>query len=135
MEGRYRLELGLHLEPPADVPTRIAALWGDALLAHHQAEDRVAKKCADELHALGSQHADTAALRHAATIHAMVAIGQQQPVIALSRFEDALRLAHRAGDDWLVTTSLLNVGLGQLNTDCLQAARSTLAEAISRTNA
>jgi predicted ATPase/DNA-binding XRE family transcriptional regulator len=131
-EGRYWLELGLHMEPPADEQLRMTALWGNAMLAHHQGEDDVAEACAKQLHALATRRGDDTALRHAATMLGMVAISRQDAADAVVEMRRALELAAGLDDEWIHATSWLNLGLGLLSDGAVDAARAAFGEALRR---
>jgi non-specific serine/threonine protein kinase len=132
IEGRHWLELGLRLDPAADDETRMTALWGTAMLAHHQGDDAAARERALELQELASRRGDNAALRNAATILGMTAIAGDDPTRAVAEFERALELAATVDDEWIRATSHLNLGLGRLNAGELDAARAALGEALRR---
>ena len=131
-EGRHWLELGLGLEPAAGDRTRMTALWGDAMLAHHQGDDVVAHQCAEQLDELAGDRGDDAGLRNAATIRGMVAIAGDRSERAVSEFRWALRLAAGLDDPWIEATSYLNLALGLLNAHAVDEARSALGEALTR---
>jgi predicted ATPase/DNA-binding XRE family transcriptional regulator len=130
-EGRRWLEIGLSLGAPATDETRMTALWGIAWLAYHQADDDAAEVAATELEQLAFRHGDEAAHRNAATIRGMLAISRDDSALAVRLLEKALDIARRLGRDWILATSLLNLGLGYLSGGATDRARAVLAEALA----
>jgi predicted ATPase/transcriptional regulator with XRE-family HTH domain len=130
-EGRRWLEMGLSLSPPAIERTRMTALWGNAWLAYHQADDQASDEAAEELEQLALRHRDDAALRNAVTIRGMVALAREHSHDAVELLDEALRIARRLGHTWILATSLLNLGLGYLGADNIDRTRVVLAEALT----
>jgi predicted ATPase/transcriptional regulator with XRE-family HTH domain len=130
VEGRRWLGRGLAIAP-AEHPLRPTALWGLAWLAYHQGDDDAAAAAGDELARLAEKHADELVRRNALTIAGMVAIARDRPD-AVQLLADALDLARRLDQPWILATSLLNLALGELALGSVAAARSLLAEALQR---
>jgi tetratricopeptide (TPR) repeat protein len=61
----------------------------------------------------------------------MVAISREDSALAVTLLEEALDVARRLGRDWILATSLLNLGLGYLSGGATDPARAVLAEALA----
>jgi predicted ATPase/transcriptional regulator with XRE-family HTH domain len=131
-EGRRWLASGLDVEPPAAVALRLSALWGLAWLAYHQGDDEAAATAGDELGRLAEERADDLARRNAFTVTGMVAIARDRSDDAVALLTRALNIARELGQPWILATSLLNLGLGQLAAGSVASARSLLGEALQR---
>jgi predicted ATPase/DNA-binding XRE family transcriptional regulator len=131
-EGRRWLSCGLSIQPAASPVMRMTALWGLAWLAYHQGDDDAAEAAGLQLAELAGHGTDDVATRNALTITGMVAIAQDRPVDAVNRLSEALEIARRVGQPWLLATSFLNLGLGYLAADDPGRARPLLAEALQR---
>ena len=130
-EGRHWLTIGLALQPPAEPSLRGAALWGQAWLAYHQADDDAAEAAGRELAVLAADHADPAIRRNALTITGMVAIARDRPRDAVARLTQALEVARALDHPWILATSLLNLGLGHLALGKPDKAHPVLGEALA----
>jgi transcriptional regulator with XRE-family HTH domain len=128
--GRGWLQRGLDVEPQAGAPTRMNALWGLAWLAHQQGDDACTATCADLLGHLARAEGSGSALRNAATLHGIVALASEDVGAALEQFGIALGIARGLEQPWLLATSLLNLGIAQIADGDLDAARSTLGDAL-----
>ncbi|MGI9084926.1 MAG: ATP-binding protein [Aeromicrobium sp.] len=133
--GRRWLERGLALQPAAQSSTRATALWGLAWLAYHQGDDPTVVGTAAKLRRLADAQGDDTIWRNAATIDGMLAIAQGRPTEALTHLEDALELARRVDQPWILAASLLNLGLGALAVGDPERARTLLVEALRRFDA
>jgi predicted ATPase/transcriptional regulator with XRE-family HTH domain len=130
LEGRRWLDTGLALQPPAADATKMMALWGNGWLAYHQADDAAVERCANELHAAADRSHDPAALRNSATLRGMLAIARDDPTTAVALLREALGLARSVGDEWIIATSYLNLGLGHLSASDVHSAQPALGEAL-----
>jgi hypothetical protein len=84
-----------------------------------------ARALRDALADLAQRHQDDRAHRNALTLRGMVAISHDDGVKAVNLLEDALSLARRGSERWLLATSQLNLRLAHLcmaNTDSARAA-------------
>jgi predicted ATPase/DNA-binding XRE family transcriptional regulator len=131
-EARRWLALGLGLQPGAEAALRLKALWGSAWLAYHQGDDDAAEAAGDELARIAEQCADDSARRNALTIAGMVAIARDATEQAVLLLTEALHVAGRLDQPWILATSTLNLALGQLAAGSIAPARSLLGEAIRR---
>ncbi len=131
-EGRHWLTTGLALQSPAERQLRASALWGQAWLAYHQADDDAAEAAGRELAVLADDHGDQATRRNALTIAGMVAIARDRPRDAVARLTEALTVARALGQPWILASSLLNLGLGHLALGHPDRARPALGEALAR---
>jgi hypothetical protein len=129
-EGRRWLETGLSLRPSASEASTMTALWGIGWLAYHQADDAAAEEAAVRLADLAQRHDDDRAQRNALTLRGMVAISRDDGVKAVDLLEDALKLARRGGERWLLATSQLNLGLAHLCMANTDSARATIGDAL-----
>lgn len=130
LEGRHWLDTGLSMDPAAADATRMTALWGNGWLAYHQADDSAVERYATQLHAAADQSHGPAALRNSATLRGMVAIAHDDATSAIALLREALGLALSVGDEWIIATSYLNLGLGHLCAGSVDSARSALAVAL-----
>jgi predicted ATPase/DNA-binding XRE family transcriptional regulator len=129
-EGRRWLETGLSIRPSASDATIMIALWGLGWLAYHQADEAAAKDAAVRLADLAERHQDDRARRNALTLRGMVAIARDRGTEAVDLLEDALSLARRVGERWLLATSKLNLGLAYLCVGNTDRARAGIGEAL-----
>ncbi len=130
-EGRHWLTTGLALQPPAEPNLRASALWGQAWLAYHQADDDAADDAGRELAILAVKCGDQATRRNALTIAGMVAIARDRPRDAVEHLTEALTVARALDQPWILATSLLNLGLGHLALGQPDRARPELGEALA----
>jgi predicted ATPase/DNA-binding XRE family transcriptional regulator len=130
-EGRRWLELGLSMRPSADDETRMTALWGLGWLVYHQGDDTAAEGAAGQLLELAGRHANARARRNALTLGGMVAISRENAQDAVLLLEEALRIARRLDNTWLLATSLLNLGLGHLSANDTNRGRTVIGEALT----
>jgi tetratricopeptide (TPR) repeat protein len=128
--GRRWLEAGLSIRPSASDPTIMTALWGLGWLAYHQADEIAAEEAAVRLADLAERHQDDRARRNAFTLRGMVAIARDRGTEAVDLLEDALSLARRVGERWLLGTSKLNLGLAYLCVGNTDRARAGIGEAL-----
>ena len=106
-EGRRRLREAL---AAGDGSTwRAKGLWGLAWLAYHQGDYAEAMRCGEEMLSLAGQ--DPTELRNALTITAIVDIADGRYADAVAKLDRCVSLV-RERDDWLLATSLLNLGMG-----------------------
>jgi transcriptional regulator with XRE-family HTH domain len=129
--GRQWLEQGLAAVPEASAPTRMTALWALGWLAFQQGDVARAAACADELAGLAEELDDDVARRNAATVQGMVALARDDTTAAVRRLGDALELAHRLEQPWLLATSLLNLAMARVAEGALPEARALLGEALA----
>jgi predicted ATPase len=129
-EGRRWLETGLSLRPAASDATVMTALWGLGWLAYHQADEAAAQDAAIRLVELAERHHDDRARRNALTLCGMVAIARDRGTEAVDLLEDALSMAVRVGERWLLATSQLNLGLAYLCAGNTDRARAGIGEAL-----
>ena len=131
-EGRRWLTRGLEMDPAAGTGLRARALWGLAWLAYHQGDDASAAAAGDQLAQLAQRCADDLARRNALTVTGMVAIARDQSDEAVELLVEALDIARRLEQPWILATSLLNLALGHLAGGSIGPARVLLGEAIQR---
>ena len=129
-EGRRLLQAGLSIRPSASDATIMPALWGLGWLAYHQADEVAAEDAAVRLADQAERHQDDRARRNALTLRGMVAIARDRGTEAVDLLEDALSLARRVGERWLLATSKLNLGLAYLCVGNTDRARAGIGEAL-----
>ena len=129
-EGRRWLETGLSVRPAASDATTMTALWGLGWLAYHQADEAAAADAAVRLAELAERHQDDRARRNALTLRGMVAIARDRGTEAVDLLQDALSMARRVGERWLLATSKLNLGLAYLCLGNTDRARAGIGEAL-----
>ena len=129
-EGRRWLKTGLSLRPPASEATTMTALWGIGWLAYHQADEAAAQDAAATLAELAERRQDDRARRNALTLRGMVAISRDHGAEAVNLLEDALSLARRVSERWLLATSQLNLGLAYLCMGDTDPARAAIGKAL-----
>lgn len=133
--GRGWLERGLAAEPTASASTRARALWGLAWLAHQQGDDEAATAAARELDRLADSTGDAVARRNAATVTGMVALAADRTDVALRELERALYLARGLDHEWLLATSLLNLGIAAIAAGDIDRATVVVGEALKEYDA
>ena len=129
-EGRRWLSRGLSMQPPAAAALRMNALWGLAWLAYHQGDDDAADEAGRQLAQLAAVSSDELAQRNARTIAGMVAIARDRPAEAVVHLTEALDIARRLQQPWILATSLLNLALGNLASGEPEQARPLLGEGV-----
>jgi tetratricopeptide (TPR) repeat protein len=108
----------------------MTALWGLGWLAYHQTDETAAEEAAVRLADLAQRHQDNRARRNALTLRGMVAISRDDGGKAVNLLQDALNLARRVGERWLLATSQLNLGLAHLSMGDTDSARAAIGEAL-----
>ena len=107
---------------------RAKALWGLAWLAYHQGDYRAAEQCGEEMIGMASSGGDTVELRNALTIRGIVDLAYGRFPQAIGGLERCVSLLAGAGPDWLLATSLLNLGMATAHGGDARAA-AVLGEA------
>jgi tetratricopeptide (TPR) repeat protein len=110
---------------------RAKALWGAAWLAYHHGDYEDTETLGEQLFALSSGATDPVVTRNALTIRGIVAMAQSRFQDARALFEEALQLLRPLGQNWLLATSLLNLGTSCVHARDGERARSLLEEARS----
>ena len=124
-EGRTWLAEALALEGPA--PARPKALWGAAWLAYHQGDHDEAARLGDELAGVGGD--DPLDERNALTVRGMVAMARGEFAMALEPFERSVEICRRAGAEWHLATSLLNLGVATMHARDVGSAMELIGKA------
>jgi len=127
-EGRDWLRAGLALDG-GSLPVRTKALWGAAWLAYHHGDYEDAETLGEQLFALSRKTIDPVITRNALTIRGIVAMAQSRFQEARTLFEEAVQLVRPLGQNWLLATSLLNLGTACVHVRDGARARSLLDEA------
>jgi tetratricopeptide (TPR) repeat protein len=127
-EGWDWLRAGLALEG-GSLPARAKALWGAAWLAYHHGDYEDAETLGEQLFALSRSATDPIVTRNAFTIRGIVAMAQGRFHDARTLFEEAVQLVRPLGQNWLLATSLLNLGTACVHVRDGARARSLLDEA------
>jgi tetratricopeptide (TPR) repeat protein len=127
-EGRDWLRSGLALEG-GSVPVRAKALWGAAWLAFHHGDYEDAETLGEQLFTVSRGTTDPIVTRNALTIQGMVAMAHGRVQEACALFEEGVRLLRPLGQNWLLATSLLNLGTASVHARDGERARSLLEEA------
>lgn len=130
-EGRMWLSEALALDPAAYPEMRMKVLWGAGWLAYHQSDDTAAESASQELETLATRLGDRRATRNAMTIRAMVSIARGRYDEAFALLQESLVIARDLGRDWLLATSMLNLGLAAMSVDDLDRSREVIGEALS----
>ena len=130
--GREWLRRGLEATPPASPESRARALWGLAWLAYQQGDDEAAVAAAADLGELARAGGDTLALRNAATVAGMVALAADLVGEARRELGRAAELARGLDRDWLLATSLLNLGIAHIAAGDTEPARELLVSGLER---
>jgi non-specific serine/threonine protein kinase len=128
-EGRSWLREALALKG-GSVATRTTALWGAAWLAYHRGEYEDAAALGDRLFDLSESGHDPIVTRHALTVQGMVAMADSRYEDARASFERTVHLLRPIGQNWLLATSLMNLGTASVHTRDGARARELLDEAI-----
>jgi predicted ATPase/DNA-binding XRE family transcriptional regulator len=127
-EGRSWLREALALGG-GTTPERAKALWGAAWLAYHQGDYEEAEVLGDELRAVSREAHDPVIVRNALTVRGMVAMARAHFHDARALFEEAVALLRPLGRNWLLGTSLLNLGSACVHERDAAHARAALEEA------
>jgi len=127
-EGRSWMREGLALKG-GTTPQRAKALWGAAWLAYHQGDYEEAEILGDELRTVSRDAGDPVIVRNALTVRGMVAMARARFHDARALFEEAVDLLRPLGRNWLLGTSLLNLGSACVHERDAEHARASLEEA------
>lgn len=129
-EGRLWLDRALAIpEPPESAPRR-KALWGNGWLTYYQGDYERAQRFGDELLRLSRAAHDEVGVRNALTVRGIVAMAEKRYADALPQLEEALRIAREHGPEWLLATSVLNLGTAMLHTADVVRSQMLLEEAL-----
>jgi predicted ATPase/class 3 adenylate cyclase len=131
-EGRARLREALALGVTAPPGARAKALWGAAWLAFHQEDLEQVQALSGELRSVAQLDGDAISMRNALTLRGMLALAQGRVSDALQSFEEALRICREEEADWLLATSLLNLGTASIHAGQFERAAKLLGEAGDR---
>jgi predicted ATPase/DNA-binding XRE family transcriptional regulator len=107
-EGRRWLTDALHSEQRADPGSRAKALWGLAWLCYHQGDIAALEDCARRLLSLAPR--DPVGRRNALTVQAIALVARLRFEEATPFLEQCVALLRDTGHEWLLATSLLNLG-------------------------
>jgi len=127
-EGRAWLREGLALGA-GSTPDRAKALWGAAWLAYHQGNYDEAETLGEDLRILSRDAKDPVIVRNALTVRGMVAMAHERFGDARALFDQAVDLLRPLGRNWLLGTSLLNLGSACVHQRDAEHARTCLEEA------
>ena len=127
-EGRDWMRAGLVLEG-SSVPVRAKALWGAAWLAYHHGDYEDTETLGEHLFTLSQGTTDPIIKRNALTIRGIVAMAHGRVQDACALFEEGVQLLRPLGQNWLLATSLLNLGTASVHARDGARARSLLEEA------
>lgn len=127
--GRGWLHRGLATADASD-ELRGPALWGLAWLAYQQGDYPAVSTCSQELTLLADGFADPTSARTSATVRGIDALGRGLISEAVDEFRTAAALARDLDQPWLLSTSLLNLGIGLIASGDLADARAVIAEAL-----
>ncbi len=129
-EGRLWLDRALAIRQSAESAPRRKALWGNGWLTYYQGEHDRAQRFGDELLRLSRAAHDQVGVRNALTVRGIVAMAEQRYGDALPQLEEALRIAREHGPEWLLATSVLNLGSAMLHTADVVRSQMLLEEAL-----
>jgi predicted ATPase/DNA-binding XRE family transcriptional regulator len=110
-EGRRWIQDGLSAGQNADPRWRAKALWGAAWLAYHQGDYAAAQQHGEEMLRLARATDDPVELRNALTIQGIVQVAFGRFPQAIESLERGVELLRERGPEWLLATSLLNLGM------------------------
>lgn len=127
-EGREWLRAALALDEGEVSVHRQKALWGSAWLAYHQGDYSATARYGAEMQQLASIHRDAVDLRNAMTVQGIVALAEGRLSEAIELLERCVDLLAERDPDWLLATSLLNLGMATAHARDDRAA-SVLAQA------
>lgn len=115
IEGREWLQEALALGDDTDRHWRPKGNWGAAWLAYHQGDYDAANRCAEEMLRLARSQEDPVDLRNALTIQGIVDLAHGRYVEAIAAMERGVVLLRDREPDWLLATSLLNLGMATMH--------------------
>jgi tetratricopeptide (TPR) repeat protein len=131
-EGRSWLEAALGLEGARDEPARGKALWGAGWLAYHQGDFDRSESLGTELHGSALRNGDRIGERNGLTLLAKVATARECFSDAIEPFREALAICREVGPEWLLATSLFNLGTALLLVGDAEQGEALLEEALAR---
>ena len=107
---------------------RRKVLWGDAWISYYQGDYRHAGRLGDELLRSATSVDDQVGIRHGLTMDGMIALAEGRIDGALAPLEAAVRICRTACQPWLLSTSLLVLGMATLHGNDLARSRTLLRE-------
>jgi tetratricopeptide (TPR) repeat protein len=107
-EGRRWLADALHADQGADAEATAKALWGLAWICYHQGDLDALQDCAHRLLSLAVR--DPVGRRNALTVQAIALVARLRFEEAIPLLERCVALLRDTGHEWLLATSLLNLG-------------------------
>ncbi|MFL5799443.1 MAG: ATP-binding protein [Actinomycetota bacterium] len=130
-EGRSWLEAALGLDVAADAPARGKALWGAGWLAYHQGDFDRSESIGVELHESALRLGDRLGVRNGLTILGKVATARERYAEAIDPFREALAICREVGPQWLLATSLFNLGTAELLVGDAEQGQALFEEALA----
>jgi predicted ATPase/DNA-binding XRE family transcriptional regulator len=128
-EARAWLRDALSVEPPGPPKLRVTAMWGMAWLAYHQGDYDETDRLGEEMVPLAAGTGDPIDRRNALTVQGIAAMARAAYDDALGPLGEAVEICRASGHDWLLATSLLNMGMASLHAGHVEHARDLLVEA------
>lgn len=128
-EGRRWLREALELVAGAAPRARAKVLWGLAWLAYHQGDYAAAGACGEEMLGLATGIDDPVEIRNALTVQAIVQLAYLRFEEAIPPLEKCVELLRDRGAEWLLATSLLNLGIATTYA-CDDRAQAVLEETL-----
>jgi hypothetical protein len=113
-EGREWLAEALGVEGAVDGRWRSKGLWGAAWLAYHQGDYGAADHYGREMLQMARSD-DAVAMRNALTIGGIVDLANGRFSNAIHAFDRCVELLGEREPDWLLATSLLNLGMAAVH--------------------
>ena len=116
-EGRTWLAAALALLGPVSEAARSKALWGAGWLAYHQGDLAAAGALGADLCTTARNAGDPLGERNGLTILGKVSGARGEYDESAARLEAALALCPVIGSEWLLATSLFNLGVARVQTN------------------
>jgi predicted ATPase/transcriptional regulator with XRE-family HTH domain len=117
-------------ERAGDSPFRRKVLWGGAWISYYQCDYAHARRLGEELLEVAQSDHDQLGIRNGLTVRGIVALAEGRFSDALAPLEEAVRICREVCSPWLLTTSLLVLGMAAMHGLDLTRSRRLLEEAL-----
>lgn len=130
-EARAWLEAALQAGESCPLEIRMPALWAAGWLAFHQEDFGRTGDIGRQMLALLPEGDQGPFRRHALTLVGNAAVAEGRSAEAVSALGEAVAIAERLGNRWVLATSLLNLGATRLKDGRTAEARDLFERALS----
>lgn len=130
-EARAWLETALQAGASCSLDVRMPAFWAAGWLAFHQEDFGRTAEIGQQMLVLLPEGDQGPFRRHALTLVGNAAVAEGRSAEAVSALGEAVAIAERIGNRWVLATSLLNLGAANLKDARTPAARDLFERALA----